>query len=274
MVYIRYRCHVVDKETGNEISEPVSSVTIAINSNYALTSLPINGATYSTSNVTPNYIWCRCKAVLSSDSEYTIDTSEGSESFKLEVRFPQNSQTVDATYSANGEVVDDLTYITYPDGIDGSRNGWNIYKSEYDSANNNGSSSTNRVTLDFYIYLTRIPEPQPITLSYNANGGDGAPASEQSETGVFTISDTIPTFDGKVFLGWSTDWQATSAEYVAGDEITITEDTVLYAVWENYIPPEPPPEPEPTVKSGYLLRGASSPYLLYEAASGHLAYHP
>ena len=144
----------------------------------------------------------------------------------------------------------------------GSSNGWRLEDAISDS-----TSSGRRATLDFYLYLTSIPGPEPITLSYDANGGEGAPQSEESEAGIFTISDVVPTFATYTFLGWALDQQATSPEYHAGDSITITESTTLYAVWQGYTP-------EPTTKSGYLLRGASSPYLTYNASSGHLAYHP
>lgn len=73
------------------------------------------------------------------------------------------------------------------------------------------------------------------TLSYNANGGSGAPAS-QTVTGIgsatFTISSAVPVWTGRNFLGWSTSSTATSADYVAGGSITVSEKTTLYAVWE------------------------------------------
>lgn len=73
------------------------------------------------------------------------------------------------------------------------------------------------------------------TLSYNANGGSGAPAS-QTVTGIgsatFTISSTTPTRTGHNFLGWSTSSATTRATYNAGGSITISKNTTLYAVWE------------------------------------------
>lgn len=151
-----------------------------------------------------------------------------------------------------------------PSHANGSSNGWALESFIGDS-----TTSGRRATLDFYLYITRIPGPEPITLSYDANGGEGAPQSEESGTGIFTISDAVPVFATYTFLGWSLDQQATSPEYHAGDSITITESATLYAVWQGYTP-----TPEPTTKSGYLLRGSSSPYLTYKASSGHLAYHP
>lgn len=78
------------------------------------------------------------------------------------------------------------------------------------------------------------------TLTYNANGGSGAPSNQTgSNTQVnpsytFTISSTVPTRAGYEFLGWSTSSSATTASYQPGDTITVTTGgtTTLYAVWK------------------------------------------
>lgn len=78
------------------------------------------------------------------------------------------------------------------------------------------------------------------TLSYNANGGSGAPSNQTgSNTGTspyytFTVSSTVPTRTGYTFLGWSTSSSATSASYVGGNSFTVTSSgtTTLYAVWK------------------------------------------
>ena len=71
------------------------------------------------------------------------------------------------------------------------------------------------------------------TITYDANGGSGAPSSQMKSYGeTLTLSDTIPTRDGYIFLGWSTNSSATSATYSAGSTFTENSDTTLYAVWE------------------------------------------
>lgn len=73
-----------------------------------------------------------------------------------------------------------------------------------------------------------------VSLSYNANGGSGAPASSEYFTESHVpISNTIPTRTGYVFLGWSTSSSATSASYVAGDTIYLISNVTLYAVWKT-----------------------------------------
>lgn len=70
------------------------------------------------------------------------------------------------------------------------------------------------------------------TLSYNANGGTGAPAS-QSGAEKYTISSTKPSRSGYTFLGWAKTNSATSATYSSGSSITLTGNTTLYAVWKK-----------------------------------------
>ena len=71
------------------------------------------------------------------------------------------------------------------------------------------------------------------TISYNANGGSGAPASQTKTHGVnLTLSTTKPTRTGYTFLGWSTSSTATSATYTAGGTFTQNANTTLYAVWK------------------------------------------
>ena len=71
------------------------------------------------------------------------------------------------------------------------------------------------------------------TISYNANGGSGAPASQTKTHGVnLTLSSTKPTKSGYTFLGWSTSSSATNASYSAGGTYSTNSNTTLYAVWQ------------------------------------------
>ena len=74
------------------------------------------------------------------------------------------------------------------------------------------------------------------TISYNANGGIGAPASQTKTHDItLTLSNTVPTRAGYKFLGWSTSSSATSATYTAGGSFTSNANTTLYAVWQKDI---------------------------------------
>ena len=72
------------------------------------------------------------------------------------------------------------------------------------------------------------------TISYDANGGEGAPSSQTKTHGTdLTLSSKKPTRTNYNFLGWSTSDTATSATYDAGDTFTTNATTTLYAVWER-----------------------------------------
>ena len=71
------------------------------------------------------------------------------------------------------------------------------------------------------------------TVTYDANGGEGAPASQTGIIGEnLTLSNTVPTKTGYTFLGWSTDSNATTATYAEGATYTENKTVTLYAVWK------------------------------------------
>lgn len=74
-------------------------------------------------------------------------------------------------------------------------------------------------------------------ITYNANGGTGAPAQQTytyAESGTISLSTTKPTYSGYVFLGWSESSSATTASYASGGEWnrSVASNTTLYAVWK------------------------------------------
>lgn len=78
-----------------------------------------------------------------------------------------------------------------------------------------------------------VPALAKYTISYNANGGSGAPASQTKYYGkTLALSGTKPTRTGYSFLGWSTSSTATSATYAAGASYTGNANATLYAVWK------------------------------------------
>ncbi len=75
------------------------------------------------------------------------------------------------------------------------------------------------------------------TVSYNANGGQGGPASKKYESGESVIVDftTKPTKKGANFLGWARSSTATTPEYTTSGSFSMgTQNVTLYAVWEAW----------------------------------------
>lgn len=96
--------------------------------------------------------------------------------------------------------------------------------SGYGSAGGSGVSVSKTYT---------IPALDSYTVSYNANGGSGAPSSQTKWYGkTLTLSSVKPTRAGYTFLGWSTSSTATSATYAAGGSYTANSGAALYAVWK------------------------------------------
>lgn len=77
---------------------------------------------------------------------------------------------------------------------------------------------------------------QKYTVSFDANGGDGAPAAQTKTHGTpLVLTAQTPTRNGYAFSGWAESANASRAAYKAGSELRRDADTTLYAVWEELI---------------------------------------
>ena len=95
-------------------------------------------------------------------------------------------------------------------------------------AYNLGGSYTANAGVTLYPFWTI----DTYTVSYNANGGTGAPGSQTKTYGVtLTLSSTIPTRTGYTFAGWGTSSTAATVSYAPGGSYTANAGATLYAVW-------------------------------------------
>ena len=77
-----------------------------------------------------------------------------------------------------------------------------------------------------------IPALTKYTVSYNANGGSGAPSSQSKYYGkTLTLSSTKPSRTGYAFKGWATSASGNVA-YASGASYTANASVTLYAVWQ------------------------------------------
>ena len=77
-----------------------------------------------------------------------------------------------------------------------------------------------------------VPTLPSYTIAYDANGGTGAPASQNKwYSKALTLSSTKPTRTGYAFQGWSTA-KDSSVEYNAGASYDKNAAVTLYAVWK------------------------------------------
>lgn len=132
------------------------------------------------------------------------------------------------------------TYDSIKFNLDGSENPIrNGYEFLGWSKSSNATSPTYGIVSSFDApvnetsTLYAVWAAQTYTISYNANGGSGAPSSQTKTHGVtLTLSSTKPTRVGYEFLGWATSPTATSATYSAGGSYTNNGTATLYAVWK------------------------------------------
>ena len=75
----------------------------------------------------------------------------------------------------------------------------------------------------------------PFAVTYNANGGTGAPSTQYKRTSFnLTLSSTVPTRDGYTFAGWNTAADGSGTAYAAGATYTGNADLSLYAQWTHH----------------------------------------
>ena len=108
--------------------------------------------------------------------------------------------------------------------------GWSTSSSATTATYTAGGSYTGNVSVTLYAVWKY--KPTTYTVSYDANGGTGAPGRQTKTYGVtLTLTTIQPTRRNYLFLGWSKDRNATSASYSAGGSYTDNADVTLYAVW-------------------------------------------
>ena len=70
-------------------------------------------------------------------------------------------------------------------------------------------------------------------ISYDANGGMNAPASQQkTENVIMRITNQVPTKPGSTFIGWNENPSAQIATYMPGGEFVLDKETTLFAIWK------------------------------------------
>ena len=109
--------------------------------------------------------------------------------------------------------------------------GWGVSKTSTSPTYQPGEWYYSNISRTLYAVWQKNA-PTSYTVSYDANGGSGAPSSQTKTKDVtLTLSSTKPTRSGYTFLGWATSAGATSASYQPGSSYTANASVTLYAVW-------------------------------------------
>lgn len=184
----------------------------------------------------------QCYAKITSNSSYVSGTKSSTSS---NVSVPAKpSYTV--SYNANGGsgapsaqtkwYGTDLTLSsTKPTRTGYSFQGWGTSSSDTSVDYAAGATYSANAAITLYA----IWKANTYTVSYDANGGSGAPSSQTKTYDVaLTLSSTIPTKTNYTFKGWGTSASATTVAYAAGASYTANASVTLYAIWElSYVKP-------------------------------------
>ena len=142
------------------------------------------------------------------------------------------SESSSGSVSVNKNWSQGLTWYEFPS----ASKSWNRTKSQqtiyfsswatFPAGSSNWSGTSNA-------YGTLVIDPLPsYTVSYNANGGSGAPGDQTKWYGeTLTLSGTTPSRTGYIFKGWATS-SGGSVAYAAGASYTANSGATLYAVWQ------------------------------------------
>lgn len=97
---------------------------------------------------------------------------------------------------------------------------------DIDISTGNGTSDTP--------YQLKIENNQQYTITYNANGGSGAPSNQTKKHGEnITLSSVKPTKSGYTFNGWNTSSNGSGTSYSSGGIYSNNSNVTLYAQWQS-----------------------------------------
>ena len=106
--------------------------------------------------------------------------------------------------------------------------GWNTSANGSGTSYTSGASYTANADITLYAQWTA----NTYTVTYNANDGTGAPASQTKTHDVaLTLSTSVPTRAGYDFAGWNTSSNGNGTSYASGASYTTNANVTLYAKW-------------------------------------------
>lgn len=166
-----------------------------------------------------------------------------------------NKSSITCTYGSTYKELEDVS-VTAPTGM--QFDGWTL-----------GQGSDIKITPESVVETaenhTLFASWKSVyyTLSYDANGGSGAPASQTKAYGQsIRLSSVVPVKPGYTFLGWS-DGQNAGGKllYAPGDEYTRNDNITFLAMWlENQPATEPTtPSTEPSTPATEPTTPATEP---------------
>lgn len=107
--------------------------------------------------------------------------------------------------------------------------GWGVASNDTTVNYNPGGSYTSNASITLYA----IWKANTYTITYNANGGTGAPSNQTKTYGkTLVLSNAIPTRANYTFKGWGNSATTSIVSFAPGSNYTLNAAATLYAVWE------------------------------------------
>jgi uncharacterized repeat protein (TIGR02543 family) len=244
----------------------ISNVTISGSDAYVYDVFAINetfnGSTYG--GGISRWTWeYEISAVIGGTRYYwvpgdTVSTSQSNDYWDIDATTNPTISPTSATRDTSTSVTFSGTLASYPASLsaytyaykmvygDGTDSGW--FYPNYGASNTTYSFTKTYSTQGSYsAYIQAIPfyaaayssitifNPTTRTLSFDANGGSGAPSAQtgtdNGSGATITISATTPTRSGYSFSKWNTNSSGTGTDYNPSGSITLTSNITLYAIW-------------------------------------------
>ncbi len=128
----------------------------------------------------------------------------------------------------NFPAVDDPTYPA-PSRTGYTFDGWSTSKTATKAMYTAGKG----YMIDGNTTVYAVWKPREYKVTFNANGGQGAPAAQTKKYGIdLTLTKDVPYKTGYTCIGWATTTDAKTAEYKKGGTYSANKKVTLYAVWK------------------------------------------
>ena len=219
--------------TSNTTYNEIKSTTYAIS---PTTGASINGNTFT---ATAAGTYTITATITYNPKGYSSLTSTATASTTITVTAPVVTYTI--SYNNNGgtgtiasQTKTKGTAITLSDGSGFSKTGYTL-DSWNTKADGSGTSYAKggTYTTDAALTLYAQWKINTYTITYNANGGEGAPSQQTKTYGQnLTLSSTVPTRTGYTFQNWNTKADGSGTSYAKGGTYTTNAAATLYAQWK------------------------------------------
>ena len=157
----------------------------------------------------------------------------------IKVIFYRNASTSDSTtatqtftYGVSGQAFSAKGWTNTGHTMAGWAKNRNAVTKDYNTLSGVADTWINSYAPNINLYA--VWSPNTYTISYNANGGSGAPTAQTKTYGTdLTLTTSKPTRSGYTFNGWNTKSDGSGTSYSAGGKFTTNANTTLYAKWKQ-----------------------------------------